>query len=45
MSGEPIEAVKDGVQITLAPLRQNPQAIETAFKCNNFDSNAQQLFR
>jgi uncharacterized protein YegL len=40
MSGEPIEAVKDGVQIWLAPLRQNPQAIETAFKCNNFD-NAQ----
>ena len=31
MSGEPIEAVKNGVQVMISSLRQNPQAIETAF--------------
>jgi uncharacterized protein YegL len=31
MSGEPIEAVKNGVQIMISTLRQNPQAIETAY--------------
>jgi uncharacterized protein YegL len=29
MAGEPIEAVKNGVQIMISTLRQNPQAIET----------------
>jgi len=37
MSGEPIEAVKNGVQIMISSLRQNPQAIKTAFfECNYF---------
>ena len=31
MTGEPIEAVKNGVQMMVHSLRQNPQAIETAF--------------
>ena len=31
MAGEPIEAVKNGVQMMLHSLRQNPQAIETAY--------------
>ncbi|MEO7769082.1 MAG: VWA domain-containing protein [Ferruginibacter sp.] len=31
MNGEPIEAVKNGVQVMISSLRQNPQAIETAF--------------
>ena len=44
MSGEPIEAVKNGVQIMISSLRQNPQAIETAFiSVITFDSVAQQL--
>lgn len=44
MSGEPIEAVKNGVQIMIASLRQNPQAIETAFiSIITFDSVAQQI--
>lgn len=44
MSGEPIEAVKNGVQIMISSLRQNPQAIETAFlSVITFDSTAQQL--
>ena len=44
MSGEPIEAVKNGVQIMISSLRQNPQAIETAFlSVITFDSNAQQI--
>lgn len=44
MSGEPIEAVKNGVQIMISSLRQNPQAIETAFlSVITFDSKAQQI--
>lgn len=44
MSGEPIEAVKNGVQIMINSLRQNPQAIETAFiSIITFDSTARQL--
>ena len=44
MSGEPIEAVKNGVQMMIHSLRQNPQAIETAFvSIITFDSNAQQI--
>lgn len=44
MSGEPIEAVKNGVQVMISSLRQNPQAIETAFiSVITFDSTAQQL--
>ncbi|MBC9934975.1 vWA domain-containing protein [Chitinophaga qingshengii] len=43
MSGEPIEAVKNGVQIMISSLRQNPQAIETAFiSIITFDSSARQ---
>lgn len=44
MSGEPIEAVKNGVQIMTSSLRQNPQAIETAFiSIITFDSAARQI--
>ena len=44
MSGEPIEAVKNGVQVMISSLRQNPQAIETAFiSVITFDSSATQL--
>jgi len=44
MSGEPIEAVKNGVQVMISSLRQNPQAIETAFlSVITFDSTARQL--
>jgi uncharacterized protein YegL len=44
MSGEPIEAVKNGVQIMISSLRQNPQAIETAFlSVITFDSVATQI--
>ncbi len=44
MSGEPIEAVKNGVQIMISSLRQNPKAIETAFlSVITFDSIAQQI--
>lgn len=44
MSGEPIEAVKNGVQIMISSLRQNPQAIETAYlSVITFDSIAQQI--
>ncbi|WP_432709519.1 vWA domain-containing protein [Pedobacter sp.] len=44
MSGEPIEAVKNGVQIMISSLRQNPQAIETAFlSVITFDSSAKQI--
>ncbi|MGF6849303.1 uncharacterized protein YegL [Chitinophaga sp. W3I9] len=43
MNGEPIEAVKNGVQIMINSLRQNPQAIETAFiSIITFDSSARQ---
>jgi uncharacterized protein YegL len=44
MSGEPIEAVKNGVQVMISSLRQNPQAIETAYlSIITFDSAAQQI--
>lgn len=44
MMGEPIEAVKNGVQMMVHSLRQNPQAIETAFvSIITFDSEAKQL--
>ena len=44
MSGEPIEAVKNGVQMMLHSLRQNPQAIETAYvSIITFDSEAKQI--
>ncbi len=44
MSGEPIEAVKNGVQIMISSLRQNPQAIETAFlSIITFDTAARQI--
>lgn len=44
MNGEPIEAVKNGVQVMISSLRQDPQAIETAFiSIITFDSSARQL--
>lgn len=44
MAGEPIEAVKNGVQVMISALRQNPQAIETAYiSIITFDSSARQL--
>lgn len=44
MAGEPIEAVKKGVQMLVAALRQDPYALETAFlSVITFDSNAEQL--
>jgi von willebrand factor, type A len=44
MTGEPIEAVKNGVQMMIHSLRQNPQAIETAFvSIITFDSEAKQV--
>jgi uncharacterized protein YegL len=44
MSGEPIESLKNGVQVMISSLRQNPQAIETAYiSVITFDATAQQL--
>jgi len=44
MSGEPIEAVKNGVQVLVSTLRQDPYALETAFlSVITFDSSAKQL--
>lgn len=44
MSGEPIEAVKNGVQVLISTLRQDPYALETAFlSLITFDSAARQL--
>lgn len=44
MSGEPIEAVKNGMQILVSALRQDPYALETAYlSVITFDSRAQQL--
>ncbi|MCK7553986.1 VWA domain-containing protein [Chitinophaga sedimenti] len=44
MTGEPIEAVKNGVQMMIHSLRQNPQALETAFvSIITFDSSARQV--
>ncbi len=43
MMGEPIEAVKNGVQIMISALRQDPHAIETAhLSVITFDSSARQ---
>jgi uncharacterized protein YegL len=44
MNGEPIESVKNGVQMMISSLRQNPQAIETAFiSIITFNTTAQQI--
>ncbi len=44
MSGEPIEAVRQGVRMLISDLRGNPQALETAFlSVITFSSSAQQL--
>ncbi len=44
MAGEPIEALKNGVQVMISSLRQNPQAIETAYiSVITFDSTARQI--
>lgn len=44
MSGEPIEAVKNGVQILVSALRQDPYALETAFlSVITFDTSAKQV--
>ncbi|HPZ06526.1 MAG TPA: VWA domain-containing protein [Candidatus Eremiobacteraeota bacterium] len=44
MSGEPIEAVRQGLKALLSDLRSDPQAIETAYlSVITFASNAQQV--
>ena len=44
MMGEPIESVKNGIQVMISSLRQNPQAIETAYlSIITFNTSAQQL--
>lgn len=44
MYGEPIEAVKNGVQVLVSTLRQDPYALETAYlSIITFDSNAKQI--
>ena len=44
MYGEPIEAVKNGVQTLISTLRSDPYALETAFiSIITFNTNAQQL--
>ena len=44
MSGEPIEAVKNGVQVLISSLRQDPYALETAYlSVITFDSTARQV--
>lgn len=44
MSGEPIQAVKNGVQMLISSLRQDPQALETAYlSVITFDSSAHEL--
>ncbi|MDE7413022.1 MAG: VWA domain-containing protein [Muribaculaceae bacterium] len=44
MFGEPIEAVKNGMQVLVSTLRQDPYALETAYlSIITFDSKAQQL--
>lgn len=43
MHGEPIEAVKNGVQTLLTTLKQDPYALETAYvSVITFDSSARQ---
>lgn len=44
MSGEPIEAVKTGVQMLVSTLRQDPYALETAYlSVITFESSAKQV--
>jgi uncharacterized protein YegL len=44
MSGEPIEAVRQGVKALLSELRSDPQALETAYlSVITFDSSARQI--
>ncbi len=44
MTGEPIEAVKNGVQVLVSTLRQDPYALETAYlSVITFDSSARQI--
>ena len=44
MTGEPIEAVKNGVQVLISTLRQDPYALETAYlSVITFNSSAKQL--
>jgi len=44
MHGEPMEAVKNGVQVLASTLRQDPYALETVFiSVITFDSNAKQI--
>lgn len=44
MSGEPIEAVRQGIKALLADLRSDPQALETAYLSTiTFSSGAQQV--
>ena len=44
MYGEPIEAVKNGVQTLVSTLRSDPYALETAYlSIITFNSNAQQI--
>lgn len=44
MSGEPIESVKTGLGMLLGALRQDPQALETAYlSVITFDSSAKQV--
>lgn len=44
MHGEPIEAVKNGVQVLISTLRQDPYALETAYlSIITFDSSAKQI--
>lgn len=44
MTGEPIEAVKNGVQVLISTLRSDPYALETAYlSVITFDSTAKQL--
>lgn len=44
MMGEPIEAVRNGLQIMISSLRQDPQAIETAYlSVITFNTSAQQI--
>ena len=44
MYGEPIEAVKNGVQVLVSTLRQDPYALETAYlSVITFDNSAKQV--
>lgn len=44
MTGEPIEAVKNGVQVLISTLRQDPYALETAYiSVVTFNTTAAQL--